>query len=205
MEIVYNDHELVVINKPAGLLTVPGLSNPENALDTLKQTFPHALVVHRLDMATSGLVVFAKTPSAQRYMGKLFEHRNITKHYTAVVQGQVPSTCGEISSPLLCDWHNRPRQKVDWLNGKLSITFFELTKRDAVNDCTRLTLTPYTGRSHQLRVHMQQLGHPIIGDYFYGCELSKARSPRLLLHASSLQFVPPGGCEAIQIVSPADF
>jgi len=205
MNLVYEDNDLIVINKPSGLLCVPGLSSPENAFDHVKQCFPEALIVHRLDMSTSGLVIFALNPEAQRSLGKFFERRQITKHYTAVVYGYVSSSYGEISSALICDWENRPKQKIDWLNGKPSLTQFELITRNTETQSSRLLLAPHTGRSHQLRVHMQQIGHPILGDALYGCKKSNALSDRLQLHATRLQFKHPATLKSLDICCEAEF
>lgn len=203
MDIVYQDSDLVIVNKPAGLLTVPGLSHPENAYDRLLVEFPSARVVHRLDMATSGLVIFALHYPAQRQLGKLFENRKISKRYIAVVFGRLSSQVGEIASPLMRDWDNRPRQKVDWLHGKPSLTGFRLLEQR--QHCAQLELTPYTGRSHQLRVHMLQLGHPILGDQLYGSEQSSNAASRLLLHATELYFRHPVTDKPLRVNSPPSF
>lgn len=203
IDVVYNDNDLVIINKPSGLLTVPGLSSPDNALDRLLQAYPSARVVHRLDMATSGLVMFALNYPAQRNLGKLFEQRKIAKRYTAVVDGHVLSCCGDISAPLICDWENRPRQKVDWHRGKPSLTGYRVLEQAA--NKTRLELIPYTGRSHQLRVHMLFMGHPIIGDELYGSEATFNAAERLLLHATSLQLNHPVTDQPLFIKCPPAF
>lgn len=189
MDIVYQDSDLVIVNKPTGLLTVPGLSHPENAYHCLMTQFPTARVVHRLDMATSGLVIFALHHPAQKQLGKLFERRQVDKRYTAVVDGRLNSHMGEIACPLMGDWENRPKQKVDWLHGKPSLTGFRLLEQHQRS--ARLELTPYTGRSHQLRVHMLQLGHPILGDELYGSGKNVHATSRLLLHATELRFNHP--------------
>jgi len=199
LDIVYQDNDLIIIDKPSGLLTVPGLSSPDNALDRLLEIYPNARVVHRLDMATSGLVIFALNHTAQRNLGKMFEHRKMAKRYTAIVHGRLNSHWGDISAPLICDWENRPRQKVDWHKGKPSITGFRIL--DYGSERTRLELIPYTGRSHQLRVHMLFMGTPILGDELYGCPASFAAADRLLLHATSLHFNHPITHKALNIES----
>jgi len=191
MQIIHEDSDLIIINKPAGLLTVPGLVSPENAFDKLLRHHPNSRVVHRLDMATSGLVIFAQNHASQKQLGKLFENRSITKHYTAVVEGLVKPDTGEIASPLLCDWENRPRQIVEWYNGKHAHTFFKVLARNLATNQTRLLLKPFTGRSHQLRVHCQQIGHAITGDTLYSSPEKSAQQSRMLLHASRLLFTHP--------------
>ncbi|WP_045859993.1 RluA family pseudouridine synthase [Teredinibacter purpureus] len=205
MEIVYQDDDLIVINKPSGLLTVPGLSSPENALDQLKSEYPNARVVHRLDMGTSGLVIFAKHYDAQRAMGKIFEQRKIKKRYTAIVNGIMSVKGGEIRSKLICDWDNRPKQKIDWLTGKPSLTHFDVLSTDTAKNCSRLALYPHTGRSHQLRVHMLQIHHVILGDPLYGCPDTIAASSRLLLHATQLEFEQPLSKKALNLICEPNF
>lgn len=164
VHIVYQDPDLLVVDKPAKLLCVPGLSEPDNLFDRLVPDWPNLRVVHRLDMATSGLVVFALHYQAQRALSQLFERRQVHKQYAAVVHGRVGAQYGEIELPLSCDWPNRPRQQVDWLAGKKARTLFRVDRRSTEHSF--LQLFPITGRSHQLRVHCQALGHPIVGDTF---------------------------------------
>lgn len=203
LNICFQDHDLLIVNKPSGLLTVPGLSTPDNLFDSIRQTFPNARTVHRLDMATSGLVIFALNHPAQKAMGKCFEHRTIHKTYIAEVYGQLDSAYGEINLPLICDWENRPKQKIDWEKGKKAITFYK--KLSTQNNTTRVILTPHTGRSHQLRVHMLTIGHPIIGDPFYNINDSQSISSRLHLHASELSFTHPINNTPVHIVSKTPF
>ncbi|SMF30685.1 ribosomal large subunit pseudouridine synthase A [Alteromonadaceae bacterium Bs31] len=205
MDIVYQDPHIIVINKPANLLTVPGLSSPDNAFDKIKHTFPNSRVVHRLDMATSGLVIFAQSYAAQRALGKLFEQRQIHKEYLAVVHGTMQALCGEIVSPMICDWERRPKQKIDWLGGKRAHTCFSVISPCTVNNLTRVLLKPITGRSHQLRLHMLQLGHPILGDQLYHFSDSQNKSSRLLLHAQQLQFKHPITDKKLNIACKATF
>lgn len=191
LDIVYQDEDILVLNKPSGLLTVPGKA-PEHR-DSLEYrvrlVWPLARIVHRLDMATSGLVVMAMHAQSQRDLNKQFELRQTKKRYFAVVEGQVPADSGAVDLPLLCDWPNRPKQMVHFGSGKPSLTYFRVLER--CQSCTRVELTPVTGRSHQLRVHMLWLGHPILGDKFYGTEQGKGSVHRLQLHAGALQFRHP--------------
>ncbi|TVZ38982.1 tRNA pseudouridine32 synthase / 23S rRNA pseudouridine746 synthase [Alteromonadaceae bacterium 2753L.S.0a.02] len=215
IKIVYQDDSLIVINKPPGLLTVPGLSSPINALDLVKCEFPNSRVVHRLDMATSGLIIFPQNHQSLRFLGKLFEQRKIYKQYTAVVSGLVEASSGDIAIPLLCDWVNRPKQKADFIYGKPAQTRFKVVERNLNANNTRLTLEPHTGRSHQLRVHLQQIGHAIIGDPFYSttihntspCSLIKPQTKhsRMLLHATELRFEHPTRHNTISLHCAPDF
>lgn len=204
-ELLHCDEDIVVVNKPTDLLSVPGLASPHNLFGRVKAQFPTALVVHRLDMATSGLMIFALNKPAQSQLGKQFEHRTIKKMYVAVVHGLVEQQSGEISSPLICDWENRPKQKVDWLNGKPALTQYSVVDRNTAMQATRVHLFPHTGRSHQLRVHMQQIGHPIIGDYFYAPQDADSCNSRLLLHAQTLTLSHPTSGANIHFDCPAPF
>lgn len=186
----YLDEYLLVANKPAGLLAVPGRG--EDKQDCLsgriQHHFPDALIVHRLDMATSGLMVFARGIEMQRQLSHLFQARKVEKRYLAIVAGLLAPESGEIDLPLICDWPNRPRQMVDHAQGKPSLTRYRLLAHDVVSSCSRVELEPVTGRSHQLRVHLASIGHPILGDPLYG---DASRAPRLLLHACRLAFTHP--------------
>ncbi len=207
IELVYADDALLVLNKPAGLLSVPG-RGPENA-DCLsartQNLYPDALIVHRLDMGTSGLLAMARGPEAQRTLSRHFAERRVHKRYIAMVAG-CPATDGlpkdtwrSMEWPLIVDWPNRPRSKIDHVLGKPSHTLWRLAAAPAPSgagmpwpvECTRLELEPITGRSHQLRVHLQALGHPILGDELYAPPDVAAASPRLLLHASDLTLPHP--------------
>jgi tRNA pseudouridine32 synthase / 23S rRNA pseudouridine746 synthase len=192
IRIVHVDPDFVVIDKPSGLLSVPG-RGPEKADCAWRRVqvqFPEALTVHRLDMETSGLMVFARSIDAQRCLGKAFENRQVEKEYEAIVVPIVAGDNGEISLPLICDWPNRPRQIVNYEIGKPSLTRYRVLARDDASGyagCTRVRLYPVTGRSHQLRVHMQAIGHPMLGDSLYA-NASTPPSSRLLLHAAKLAF-----------------
>jgi len=189
LSLVYQDDNIIAVNKPSGLLSVPGLSEPDNLLDQVQSHFPNARVVHRLDMPTSGIILFALNYESQRGLSRLFEQRKIQKRYVAIVDGRLSSQYGEVHSPLICDWPKRPKQKIDWLEGKASSTYFSVLTSDAGS--SRVDLKPITGRTHQLRVHMLQIGHPILGDAFYNKNNSENRASRLLLHAEEISFVHP--------------
>jgi tRNA pseudouridine32 synthase / 23S rRNA pseudouridine746 synthase len=205
LDIIYQDDALVVFNKPSGLLTVPGKA-PEHK-DSLEYrarlVWPGVRVVHRLDMATSGLVVMALNADSQRELNRQFQQRETHKHYIAAVAGRVKADCGSIDLPLICDWPNRPKQKVCYQYGKPSLTHYQVLNRD--NGNTRLKLTPVTGRSHQLRVHLQWLGHPILGDKFYAGTDAFNAATRLLLHAEQLQFYHPTSAQPFRCTSPCPF
>jgi tRNA pseudouridine32 synthase/23S rRNA pseudouridine746 synthase len=203
--IVHADDHVVVADKPAGLPSVPG--RPAELHDCLwhrvRARYPDALVVHRLDMATSGLVLFARGAAAQRTLGTAFATHRIGKRYVAVVAGRVAAERGEIDLPLAADWPRRPRQVVDHERGKASLTRYTVLERGVAS--TRLELEPLTGRSHQLRVHLAALGHPILGDALYAGAAAQAAAPRLLLHASGLAFEHPDGGERVVYTSAVPF
>jgi len=192
LDILHQDHELLVVNKPSGLLSVPGRGAhlADCLISRIQAVFPEALLVHRLDRDTSGVMVFAMTPHAQRHLGLQFEKRQVKKVYIARVFGTVEGAEGTVDLPLIVDWPNRPKQHVDHENGKPAVTDWKVAKRGA-NE-TRMRLFPQTGRSHQLRVHMQALGHPILGDPFYATGPA-LEAPRLMLHAESLRLRHPDG------------
>ena len=200
LDLIYRDESLIVANKPAGLLAVPGRgADKQDCLSSRVQAeFPDVLIVHRLDMATSGLLLFARGAEMQRRLSHLFRERAIQKRYVAVVAGRLEAPSGEVDLPLICDWPNRPRQKVDHLLGKRSLTRYSLLTGNA--DISRVELEPITGRTHQLRVHLAAIGHPIIGDALYGKE-----AERLLLHASALSLVHPLSNEPLSLASEPPF
>lgn len=196
LEILHRDAALLLVNKPAGLLSVPGKSPAHrDCLESrVKAAYPEALLVHRLDMDTSGVMVFAMTKAAQRHLGLQFERRHLEKTYIAEVWGSLPGDSGEIDLPMIVDWPNRPLQKICHDSGKPALTRWQVICR--VRDRTRLRLTPKTGRSHQLRLHLKALGHPILGDRFYADGAALAAADRLMLHAESLTlFHPEGGAK----------
>ncbi|WP_338414492.1 RluA family pseudouridine synthase [uncultured Sphaerotilus sp.] len=207
IELLHLDGGVVVVRKPAGLLSVPG-RGPERAdcvSARVQQRVPDALVVHRLDMATSGLLLMARGPQAQRLLSAAFAERRVTKRYVAVVAGMPDNECGEVSLPLVCDWPNRPRQIVDHALGKPALTRWRVLSRHALDGTARVELEPVTGRSHQLRVHLQSIGHPIVGDELYAPTHWQRASGRLLLHASQLAFAHPLTGEPLAFLDPADF
>ena len=192
LNLVHLDTHLLVADKPAGLLCVPG-RGPDKAdclAARLAARWPDVQVVHRLDMATSGLVVFGRSAVMQRQLSIAFAQRRVHKVYQAVVAGLLRDDAGEIDLPLAPDWPNRPRQQVDRANGKPSLTRWQVIIRDPQAGTTRLRLAPVTGRSHQLRVHLAAIGHPILGDALYAPPAQAAAAPRLLLHACELGFEP---------------
>ena len=207
LDLVHVDEALIVVNKPEGLLSVPGRGEDRQdcMVHRVQQRFPEALTVHRLDMATSGLLVFARGEAMQRALSVLFQDRQVDKRYVAVVKGLLAQDQGEVNLPLIADWPNRPRQMVCFERGKPAQTLYEVLVRDPLKDETRVALTPVTGRSHQLRVHMLALGHPMLGDPFYGDADSQARAPRLLLHAETLSLPHPVSGERESWVCAAPF
>lgn len=207
LDIRYIDDELIILNKPSGLLSVPGrgADKQDSLSDRVQQQFPEALTVHRLDMDTSGLILMARSKDSQRQLSQLFEQRQIEKHYMAVADGLLQPNKGEINLPLMSDWPNRPRQKVDHEHGKPSTTHYQLMHYDADQNTSLILLTPVTGRSHQIRVHLQTIGHPILGDRLYAHQEVLAKSGRLMLHASFLAFTHPMSKIRIQIECKADF
>jgi tRNA pseudouridine32 synthase / 23S rRNA pseudouridine746 synthase len=191
--IVYEDEYLIVLDKPSGLLSVPG-RGPDKAdcmAGRAQRRYADAQVVHRLDMETSGLFLMARGNAMQRALSMLFERRQIEKHYIAVIAGLLAEKQGEIDLPLITDWPNRPRQKIDHLCGKPALTGYQLLDEEPQLGASRVVLTPHTGRSHQLRVHMLAIGHPILGDALYAPPAIREKSPRLLLHAQKLHFKHP--------------
>lgn len=210
LSVLYADETLVVLNKPSGLLAVPGRGpDKQDCLSARVQAlYPDALVVHRLDMATSGLVVMARGAPAQRLLSAAFANREVHKRYAAVVSGQLtPTTEGwqTIDLPILVDWPNRPRRMIDWQQGKASVTRWRVTHTDTQCNITRVELEPVTGRTHQLRVHLQAIGHPILGDALYAPPAVLAQAPRLLLHAGALAFAHPVDGRPLQFACAADF
>jgi tRNA pseudouridine32 synthase/23S rRNA pseudouridine746 synthase len=202
---VHVDDHLIVIDKPAGLLSVPG-RGPEKAdcaVARVGADHPGALTVHRLDMSTSGLLVLARSKEMQAALSGLFERGEMEKEYIADVWGTPDPATGEIDLPLITDWPNRPRQKVDHEIGKPSQTRFEVLKTRS--GTSRLRLTPLTGRSHQLRVHLAEIGHPILGDELYAHDAARAAVPRLCLHASAISFDHPGTSGRLTLSLPAPF
>jgi tRNA pseudouridine32 synthase/23S rRNA pseudouridine746 synthase len=204
LDILHHDHEILLVNKPSGLLSVPGKGDhlSDCLISRVQEAFPEALLVHRLDMDTSGVMVFGLTPHAQRHLGLQFEKRQTKKTYVARVWGKMAEKTGEVDLPLIVDWPNRPLQMVDHENGKPAQTEWRVMRYG--DDETRVRLYPRTGRSHQLRVHMLALGHPILGDPFYA--KGPARDfPRLMLHAEALRLRHPDGGKGLTFSVKAPF
>lgn len=206
LSILYQDDHIVVVNKQSGILSVSG-SQPQfqdSIIYRLQQKFSYVESVHRLDMATSGIMVAALSKLADREIKKQFRERIPKKRYIAKVWGHVEQDSGEIDIPLICDWPNRPRQMVDYVNGKHALTYYNVITRNNDNT-TRIELLPFTGRSHQLRVHMQTLGHPILGDKFYAHPEAFNKAKRLLLHAQMLTINHPKTGESMTFTCEPDF
>lgn len=193
LDILHDDHEILIVNKPAGLLSVPGKGEElaDCLIARIQKVFPQALLVHRLDRDTSGVMVFALTRHAQRHLGLQFEKRMTQKTYVARVAGVLEPKTGSVELPLIVDWPNRPLQKVCDETGKAAHTDYRVMRYGEGE--TRVRLTPRTGRSHQLRVHMLALGHPILGDPFYASGTDLSDHPRLMLHSEELRLKHPDG------------
>lgn len=204
--ILWQDEHLLVVNKPPGLLTVPGRGPDKQdcLINRLLPAYPNSRIVHRLDQPTSGLVIVPQGYEALKHIGRQFEQRQVSKRYIAVLGGLLASDEGEVNLPLICDWPNRPRQMVDHAVGKAALTRYRVIGREMQMQRTRVALTPVTGRSHQLRVHMSSLGHPIIGDGLYA-EPPWQDAERLLLHAETIGFTHPISGEPVAVSCPAAF
>ena len=204
LDVVHFDHELLIVNKPAGLLSVPGRSPllADCLISRIQAHYPRALLVHRLDRDTSGVMVFALSPYAQRHLGLQFEKRQTKKTYIARVCGQIEADSGTLDLPIIVDWQNRPKQKICYETGRAAITEWQVIKR--LETETRVKLTPKTGRSHQLRIHMLALGHPILGDPFYGSPDSQLVE-RLMLHSYRLSLRHPDGGEMMEFRAKQPF
>lgn len=203
IEVLHEDAQLLAVNKPAGLLSVPGKGEhlADCLIARLERAFPTVLLIHRLDRDTSGVMIFALTPHAQRHIGLQFEKRQTKKTYIAQVHGEVAQPDGVVDLPLIVDWPNRPLQHVDHENGKQAVTEW---KRMKVSDgTTRMRLMPKTGRSHQLRVHMREIGHPILGDPFYS--MNSEAYPRMMLHAHALRLRHPDGGHGMEFKAKVPF
>ncbi|MCF6200022.1 MAG: pseudouridine synthase [Hyphomicrobiaceae bacterium] len=205
LDIIHRDDEVLLLNKPSGLLSVPGKSEAHKDCLELraKSRFPSAKPVHRLDMDTSGLLLMGLREAAHRYLSIGFERRLVQKTYIALVYGHVGDDEGLVDQPLICDWPNRPRQMICPERGKASQTKWQV--RGFEGEHTRLELTPLTGRSHQLRVHMASIGHPILGDKIYAHDKAKVAAPRLCLHAETLSFRHPKEGGRVEFAAPCPF
>ncbi|WP_199611097.1 bifunctional tRNA pseudouridine(32) synthase/23S rRNA pseudouridine(746) synthase RluA [Flocculibacter collagenilyticus] len=201
LDVVYHDDDIVVLNKPSGLLSVPGKhEDHKDCLETrVRKVWPTATIVHRLDMATSGILIMALNKAAHRHISRQFQDRLTEKQYIARVFGEFEQPTGEVNLPLICDWPNRPKQMVDFERGKPSLTKYKVLEQTSVmqehsgkqHTVSRVALTPVTGRSHQLRVHMLSLDHPILGDKLYAHSEALALASRLQLHAHWLKLTHP--------------
>ena len=205
LDVLHYDNDVLVLNKPSGLLSTPGRG--EHLADCLESRAAHefsgARIVHRLDMDTSGVMVLARTSDAHRHLSAQFEARNTDKRYIAWVDGITEQRSGAVEASLICDWPNRPLQKVDPEQGKPALTQWRRCEA-GLTDGNRslIALHPITGRSHQLRVHMAHIGHPILGDPFYAPEPVFKVAPRLMLHALELSFDHPSNDTRLTLRAP---
>ena len=201
---IHVDHQILLVEKPAGLLSVPGKGAhlADCLMSRIRGAYPEALLVHRLDRDTSGIMVFALTHHAQSHLGKQFEKREVKKTYVARVWGRVEERTGTVNLPLAVDWPNRPLQKVDLENGRPAWTEWRVVRHE--EGTTRLRLHPKTGRSHQIRVHMKEIGHPILGDPLYADGPARS-APRLMLHAEALKLRHPDGGVYVNFSAPCPF
>ena len=204
LDVVHLDHEILVVNKPSGLLSVPGRGAllADCLITRIQSEYPTALLVHRLDRDTSGVMVFALSPNAQRHLGLQFEKRQTKKTYVARVWGQIKADTGTVDLPIIVDWPNRPKQMICHETGRAALTDWQVINRDRGE--TRVKLSPKTGRSHQLRIHMLALGHPILGDPFYGTPESQ-EATRLMLHSHRLRLRHPDGGEMMDFRAKLPF
>jgi tRNA pseudouridine32 synthase/23S rRNA pseudouridine746 synthase len=210
LNILYQDDDILVLSKPSGILSVPG--KPEEHRDCLETRaqleIPNALLTHRLDLETSGIFMMALHKQAQAHINLQFEKRRTKKYYIARVWGHVEGESGNIDLPMCVDWDNRPRQMISYEHGRAAQTDWEVLERGKLpcgNDFTRILLKPITGRSHQLRVHMEQFGHPILGEVFYAHDDAEHAAERLQLHAESLTIYHPKDESLITFTDPAPF
>ncbi|MDY6927727.1 MAG: bifunctional tRNA pseudouridine(32) synthase/23S rRNA pseudouridine(746) synthase RluA [Pseudomonadota bacterium] len=205
LSLLYHDDDVIVVNKPSGLLSVPGKATEhrDSLITRIQRVYPDARIVHRLDMATSGVMVVAQHKDSHRKLSRQFELRQTAKRYFARIAGVPAQSSGSVDLPLICDWPNRPKQKVDFDSGKPALTHYKVVQRDATE--ALVALIPITGRSHQLRVHMLELGHPILGDRLYGTPTVIASAPRLQLHAETLSFTHPTSGKRMQFSAPLPF
>ncbi|MDO9173609.1 MAG: RluA family pseudouridine synthase [Actinomycetota bacterium] len=205
--IVHVDEDIVVIDKPSGLYTIPGRGpeNTDSAITRLQRDYPEAIIIHRLDLDTSGLLVVPRTFRGRSMLSRQIRERTMQKVYEAVVWGLVADDTGSIDLPLERDMANRPRVKIDYVLGKASLTHYTVIARDEARNRTHLRLTPLTGRQHQLRIHLASIGHPILGCDLYAHEDAYRATARLMLHASVLGFTHPATDEWFSRESPAPF
>lgn len=205
LDILYQDDDIIAVNKPSGMLSNPGRDPAfyDSIYTRVQAGFADSHLIHRLDMATSGVIVLALNKAAERNIKIQFQDRRTEKVYYARAFGSIEQDSGTIDLPLICDWPNRPKQKVCFDDGKPSVTHYQVLERS--NDTSLVRLRPITGRSHQLRVHLLALGHPILGDGFYAHQDAKAMAPRLQLHAAELSFFHPRSGEPMHLFAPCEF
>ena len=205
LDILYQDNDIIAVNKPSGMLSNPGRDPAfhDSIYARVLAEHPDSHIVHRLDMATSGLIVLALNKHAERQLKAQFRERKTEKVYYARVWGHLEQDRGTVDLPLICDWPNRPKQKVCFEDGKPSVTHYQVICRD--DNSTLVRLRPVTGRSHQLRVHMLALGHPILGDRFYAHDEARESAGRLQLHAAELSFFHPATAEPMHLFAPCEF
>lgn len=205
LTVLQADDDLLVVDKPSGLLSVPGKAahHADCIEKRAQERYPGARIVHRLDMDTSGVMVLAMNAAAHRHLGLQFERRKTLKTYVAEIWGHPLEAEGEVDLPLVCDWPNRPKQMVSHEHGRPALTRWQVIERGEAT--TRVRLFPHTGRSHQLRVHMLAIGHPIIGDRFYAEGEALAASGRLALHAESLELHHPSGGQRVRFAAACPF
>lgn len=204
--VLYQDPHLLIVNKPTRLLSVPGraVDNRDCLIQRLQDNgYPEALIVHRLDWETTGLIIIARTTESHAELSRLFRERLVDRRYQALCWGQLTAAGGHIDLPMRYDPPNKPRQTLDWEQGKQALTFW---RRLAIEgQYTRVELMPHTGRSHQLRVHLDSLGHPILGDPLYAHPAALAAADQLCLHATQLSFPHPVSGELLRFYSPPEF
>jgi tRNA pseudouridine32 synthase/23S rRNA pseudouridine746 synthase len=207
VDILYRDEHLLLVHKPDLLLSIPGRHplNQDCLINRLREQFASASIVHRLDLDTSGIMVIPLDRETHSHISRQFQQRMVEKHYQAVVFGLVADDQGEIDLPIAPDWNNRPRQKICRERGKSALTRYQVMSRDETSATTRLLLKPVTGRSHQLRIHLSEIGYPILGCDLYAHEQALSLSDRLLLHATKLRFTHPKTGQILEAESPPEF
>lgn len=203
--ILHEDNDLLLVRKPDLLLSIPGRHplNKDCLITRLRENYPSASMVHRLDLDTSGIMVIPLNKSTHAHISRQFQERKVEKSYIAIAYGQIPDDEGEIDLPIAVDWENRPKQVICALRGKNALTRYQVLSRE--EDRSRVLLRPVTGRSHQLRIHLRELGHPILGCDMYAHEEALNMAPRLMLHATKLGFEHPATGQWLSGESPADF
>jgi tRNA pseudouridine32 synthase/23S rRNA pseudouridine746 synthase len=203
--ILFQDSDLLLVRKPTLLLSIPGRHplNKDCLITRLQQRYPSASIVHRLDLDTSGIMVIPLNKPTHAHISRQFQQREVRKTYHAIVYGVVEPDEGEVDLPIKSDWERRPLQKICHEHGRSALTFFEVLERQ--KDRSRMLLKPVTGRSHQLRIHMRELGHPILGCDMYAHETALGMADRLMLHASTLEFTHPTTGQWLRGDCPPDF